>query len=169
MLCINHTRWTNSEVEAGIFGIWRPSPNTYILRGRIWSGLCCSVAMLCMKVLLPLNAPFFRCFNSLFHSFEMSSWRESRLPRDAFPRKWGIGKPRLWLMLWPIAQKRATTRKRDRKNQILHKICHPLALVLGYYHFAFINRSVLKFTVMPEISAPSSLRQCKQDLMDNFG
>ena len=32
------------------------------------------IMLLCMKVLLPLNAPFFRCFNSLFHSFETFIW-----------------------------------------------------------------------------------------------
>ena len=54
-------------------------------------------------------------------------------------------------ILCPIAQKRAKTRKRARLNRILHKIWHPLALVLGYYQFAFRNRSVSKFETMPKI------------------
>ena len=69
--------------------------------------------------------------------------------------------------VWPhatlclIAPKRAKTRKRGRPNQILHKICYPLALVLGYYHFAFINKSVSYFGTMPKNLSLGPLSRCK--------
>ena len=63
-------------------------------------------------------------------------------------------------MLCLLVEKRAKTRKRDRRNRILYKIWHPLALVLSYYQFAFINRSVSKFETMPKIlSLGPSTRQ----------
>ena len=72
-------------------------------------------------------------------------------------------------MLCPIAQKRARTRKRDRPNQILHKIYYLLALVLGYYQFAFINRSVSKFETMPKILSlgPSTGRKTTTNTNNN--
>ena len=76
-------------------------------------------------------------FISLFHSpFEIPFEKDFLASRRLFfPRKITLRKnpkfPQSAPTLCPIAQKRATTRKRDRPYRILHKIWHLLTLVLG--------------------------------------
>ena len=72
-------------------------------------------------------------------------------------------------MLCPLAQKRARTRKRNRSNRILHKIYYLIVLVLGYYQFAFKNRSVSKFETMPKISMSGSLCQLNSNKLTILG
>ena len=91
--------------------------------------------------------PALSALSRLSFSAKITVWKN---PKFAWPNT----------SLWPVAQKRARTRKRGRPNRILHKNCHLLALVLGYYQFAFINRSVSKFETMPKIlSLGPSTRQ----------
>ena len=125
-------------------------------------------------VWLSLKAPFFSDFNSLFHSLIYWNVIEGNSGfRDAvFRENEASENPEIaWYdaMLCPIVQKRARTRKGDQSNWILHKIYYLLALVLGYYQFAFINRSVSKFETMPKISMSGSLCQVNNTKLSILG
>ena len=99
--------------------------------------------LLWMNVWLPLDCTFYnKNFNSLFHSsFEIPSNRIFWLYGDRtmtaiiFSAKNNASENPKFAQsaptLCPIAQKRATTRKRDQPYRILHKIWHLLTLVLG--------------------------------------
>ena len=126
--------------------------------------------------MLPLRAPFFRFFKSLFQvSFiwiDGNSHREFRAPDAMFSRQNEASEnpdfARSTSSNHSNPQNCGILRRRGRSNQILHKIWHLWAPELRWRGFTQINGGLLNFPEVPKICRSGSLDDQKTIIQSNY-